>query len=316
MSLKHLFKNFDVEEERRFYRQSVLQARERFLEINPVEKYRTDPVYSVKVDRFRRGIQGRSGTLPKGWILDIGAATAGEATVVCQEGARIIVGDINEAALQVSRERARKFGLIEPACVAMDVHRIPFADASFDCVTVLEALHHFPDQRTAMAEIHRVLKPGGSFYAQEPNAMDPLRRLSEVRDRLRGTIETSFYRSQLERLCRNAGFEDIVVQPGVLGRSSVKLGEIPGYRRWLTRFHSVLQTRFPRAFGSHEIHARKAGVLTGDAPDHWHRLLREPGGAAAVRHDPTTGRWQVDGRDGAFPDLDGIPVLIPSESIQ
>ncbi len=314
MSLKHLFRAVTTEEERNFSRESARRARSRYLETNPLSRYCTDEVYATKVDRIRAGLQGGTGAFPPGWILDIGGATAGEATVLCQEGAKIVVGDINEAALDISRARARKFGLTEPGYVAMDVHRIPFADESFDCVSVVEALHHFPDRVQALREIHRVLKPGGLFYSQEPNGLSPLRRLSEVRDRFRGIIETSFFRGQLLKLCRRAGFQRITVEPGVLGRSSWKLEEVPKYRRWLVHFHSYLQRSFPRTFGSHEIKAVKEGIHGNDSPPaDWRDLLREPGGGAAVRFDAGSGCWRVDGSSRTFPDLDGIPDLVPSD---
>jgi|GEM_PF-2132094 len=313
MGLKHLFKPVTVEEERDFERENVRRKRDRYLGTNPMDRYRTDPFYALKVDRVRKGIAPASGKFPDGWILDIGGNTAGEVTVLCQEGGKFVVGDINEVALEVSRDRVRKFGLREPGYVAMDVHRIPFADDSFECVTVLEALHHFPDYGQALREIHRVLKPGGILYSQEPNGLNPLRRASEVRDRLRGTVEKSFFRGQLIRLCRNAGFEEVSVEQVAGGRSSWKLEEVPGYRRWLARFHGVLQERIPRIFGPHEIRATKGGAAAAPVEQDWRELLREPGGGECVRIAPGGGRWQVGEGSGSFPDLDGIPVMISAD---
>jgi len=314
MGLKHLFKPVTVEEERRFERENVIGKRARYLATNPMDRYRSDRIYADKIDRVRAGLLDDFGKSPAGWILDIGGNTAGEATVLCQEGARIIVGDINEAALDISRERVVKFSLEQPGYVAFDVHQIPFADESLDAVVVLEALHHFPDYDRALAEIHRVLKPGGVFYSQEPNGLNPLRRLSEVRDRLRGTVEKSFFRGQLLKLCRKAGFERITVHPGVAGRSCWKIEEVPGYRRWLAVFHGWLQERFPRLFGPHEIKAFKGGrASTLTAPEDWKSLLREPGGGAVIGFELTTQRWQVSGKPTSFPDLNGIPILIRAD---
>jgi ubiquinone/menaquinone biosynthesis C-methylase UbiE len=315
MGLKHLFKAVTTEEERALSKEAVGSARERYLETNPLARYRNDEAYALKVDLIRNGLRRGGSSLPAGWVLDIGGSTAGEATVLAQEGIKFVVGDINESALDVSRERVRKFGLCEPGYVGMDVHQLPFADNSFHCVTMIEAFHHFPDHERALKEIYRVLRPGGLLYAQEPNGLDPLRKLSEIRDRMRGIHETSYSRRCLLRLFRRAGFERTIVAPGAHGRSSWKLEEIPMYRRWLTHFHSFLQKRWPVVFRSVQITAYKAGVSCGDIGEaKWQDLLRQPGGGAEVEFDSSIGRWRVRGSERTFPDLSGVPVLVVADA--
>jgi SAM-dependent methyltransferase len=60
-------------------------------------------------------------------------------------------------------EAARARGLEAHHAVA---ERLPFADASFDAVFSNAALHWVRDQDAMMAEVHRVLKPGGRFVAE------------------------------------------------------------------------------------------------------------------------------------------------------
>ncbi len=164
---------------------------------------------------------------------------------------------------------------------------------------MIEALHHFPNYAKALGEIHRVLKPGGSFYAYEPNALSPLRRLSEVRDRLRGTVEKSFYQGQATRLCLAAGFEMVQVRAVPGGRSSWKLVEVPLYRRPVARFHGWLQQKLPRMFGPLIITARKAGRLQDEParPEAWKSRLRSPTSGLPLAFDPDSKRWcEVNGR--------------------
>lgn len=49
------------------------------------------------------------------------------------------------------------------------VERLPFADGSFDRIIIVDAFHHFHDQRLAMLDLWRVLAPGGRLVIEEPN---------------------------------------------------------------------------------------------------------------------------------------------------
>jgi ubiquinone/menaquinone biosynthesis C-methylase UbiE len=62
-----------------------------------------------------------------------------------------------------------------------DVEELPFADASLDGVLLSGLVHHLPDPARCAGEVFRVLKPGGSFVAFDPNRMNPFMYL--YRDR-------------------------------------------------------------------------------------------------------------------------------------
>lgn len=57
-----------------------------------------------------------------------------------------------------------------------NVTSLPFANASFDCVVAMHMLYHVPDRAVAIAEMHRVLKPGG-VLAVTTNGHDNLKQL-------------------------------------------------------------------------------------------------------------------------------------------
>ena len=66
----------------------------------------------------------------------------------------------------LSLRQAREHGV---RVLAADATRLPFADASFSCVVAGECLEHLPDLPSAIAEICRVLAPGGSLVIDTLN---------------------------------------------------------------------------------------------------------------------------------------------------
>lgn len=92
-------------------------------------------------------------------LLDVACGT-GDAVVaaagVCDRVAGV---DIADSALATARERAAGAANVELRRAPAD--RLPFGDASFDAVLCTSALHHLPDPRAALAEVARVLRPGG-----------------------------------------------------------------------------------------------------------------------------------------------------------
>ena len=302
----------DAVAERDFERTQIRAKENRYLQTSPLERYQSDDPWRRKVDRIRQAVRDIRGP-----ILDVGGNTGGESTILAQSGYTMIVGDINESALEISRLRARSFDLLEPRYVGLDAHRLPLADESVDAVVMVEALHHLVHFKRALSEVLRVLRPGGLFFTIEPNALDPIRRAAEVRDRFRGTIEKSLSMRQLQRLCREAGFDTTEVGSFGNERSSWKLEEVPRYRRSLSTFHGQLSKRLPRYFGSVTAEARKAGVLEPPAiAFDLHAILRSPLTGLPLTFSNENARWVEQGGAWGFPDRDGIPVLVAEDAVR
>lgn len=93
-------------------------------------------------------------------VLDVGSGNGYVLSKYAQEGAEVYGLDITKAGIALCRRRFDLLGLRGRFQIG-DAQALPFADNSFDCVCSMGVLHHVPDTAKALAEIHRVLKPGG-----------------------------------------------------------------------------------------------------------------------------------------------------------
>ena len=102
-------------------------------------------------------------------VLDIAGGTGdlalGFARAVGPSG-RVVHTDINEAMLREGRTRLLDAGVVLPTMVC-DAEKLPFADASFDFVSVAFGLRNMTHKELALAEMHRTLKPGGRLLVLE-----------------------------------------------------------------------------------------------------------------------------------------------------
>ncbi|MBL0122071.1 MAG: bifunctional demethylmenaquinone methyltransferase/2-methoxy-6-polyprenyl-1,4-benzoquinol methylase UbiE [Betaproteobacteria bacterium] len=88
--------------------------------------------------------------------------------------------DINEAMLRVGRDRLINAGLMLPGALC-DAEKLPFANDSFNLVTVAFGLRNMTHKDQALAEMTRVLKPGGRLLVVEFSQVHPsLRKAYDV----------------------------------------------------------------------------------------------------------------------------------------
>lgn len=107
-------------------------------------------------------------------VLDLGCRS-GALTEHFVEGNEVVGVDIDRVALAKAEERG-----ITP--VLADVAEpLPFPDRSFDAVVAGEVLEHLGFPEALIAEVLRVLEPGGSFVGSVPNAFNVQRRLRFLR---------------------------------------------------------------------------------------------------------------------------------------
>ena len=104
-------------------------------------------------------------------VLDLAGGTGDIAALlkpVIGDKGDIVVGDINAAMLDVGRDRLLDRGLLKGLEWAqMNAEALPFADTSFDAVTIAFGLRNVTDKDQALREMQRVLKPGGRALVLE-----------------------------------------------------------------------------------------------------------------------------------------------------
>jgi demethylmenaquinone methyltransferase/2-methoxy-6-polyprenyl-1,4-benzoquinol methylase len=109
-------------------------------------------------------------------LLDIAGGTGDVAFRVIGKGGEqtcATVCDINADMLEVGRERAAARGLGDAiGFTEANAEALPFADKSFDAVTIAFGIRNVPRIELALAEAHRVLKIGGRFLCLEFSAVD------------------------------------------------------------------------------------------------------------------------------------------------
>ena len=111
-------------------------------------------------------------------VLDLGCAGGFMAEALAARGARVTGIDPAAQAIDAARAHARTGGLR----IGYDVgvgEALPYDDASFDAVVCVDVLEHVADLNKVLAEVARVLRPGGMFLFDTINR-NPLARLATI----------------------------------------------------------------------------------------------------------------------------------------
>ncbi len=204
------------------------------------------------MDRRWRRIAAQSADVPAGGlVLDLGAGTGDLALAFTRHSpaGSVIAADYSIDMLRAARSKLRRVddrGLVCPICV--DALDQPFADRTFDCVAQAFVIRNVADPAHELAEIHRVLKPGGTTVILELVSRGP-GLLSAVADALTRLLvplagrlvagDADAYRYLVEsarafhtahslaRLVEDAGFVDVRSRPFAVGSISILVARKP-----------------------------------------------------------------------------------------
>jgi demethylmenaquinone methyltransferase/2-methoxy-6-polyprenyl-1,4-benzoquinol methylase len=156
---------------------------------------------------------------PGAQVLDIAGGTGDLAKAFAKKvgpTGRVVHTDINEAMLRTGRDRLLDSGIALPTVVC-DAEKLPFADQSFDVVSVAFGLRNMTHKDAALAEMNRVLKPRGRLLVLEfSKVAQPLRKAYDwysfnVLPRLGGWVagDAASYRYLAESIRMHPGQEEL-----------------------------------------------------------------------------------------------------------
>lgn len=148
-----------------------------------------------------------------GLMLDVGGGTGRVAALLQPLVGRLIISD---PSAKMMRQAQNKGHLTSGRLLPVQGHaeRLPFPDAAFARVLVVEALHHFRDQHQAVCELARVLQPGGRLVIEEPDINRLSGKLVALFEKL-ALMGSRFYTpAALREIAATAGLHASIVANG------------------------------------------------------------------------------------------------------
>jgi ubiquinone/menaquinone biosynthesis C-methylase UbiE/DNA-binding transcriptional ArsR family regulator len=143
---------------------------------------------------------------PAATIGDLGCGTGQVSAAVAPFVARVIGVDSSAPMLQAARKRLQEHRNVELR--RGELEALPIDDGQLDIATVMLVLHHVPEPARALADVARVLKPGGRLVA-----VDMLPHDRESYRQQMGHVWLGFSEDHMMRLMADAGFDGTRVVP-------------------------------------------------------------------------------------------------------
>ena len=126
---------------------------------------------------WKRDFAANSGVSLGDRVLDLAGGTGDIAALLCKRvgaNGRVVLSDINEAMLNVGRQRLEDQGIVGNVSYAIaNAEHLPFDSGEFDVVTIAFGLRNVTDKSAALREMYRVLRPGGKALILEFSKVQP-----------------------------------------------------------------------------------------------------------------------------------------------
>lgn len=189
-------------------------------------------------------------------VADLGCGSGAFTDLLRAAGYQAVGLDISPKLIAVGRSKYPGLELVEG-----DIEHLPFSDGSLDGVLLSGVVHHFPDPRRCVAEVHRVLRQHGKFMAFDPNRCNPF--MWAYRDRSSplysstGVTENErpVLASAVRAVFSQGGF---AVNTNYLSGMSYRYVASPAARRFLS-VYNFIDAHF---FNPHILRGLRSFVLT------------------------------------------------------
>jgi ubiquinone/menaquinone biosynthesis C-methylase UbiE len=139
--------------------------------MNWIEKlFINSPLHSVELKKFASFMVQTGGDVKGGKVMEIGCGRGIGVDVIFELfGASYVEAfDYDPAQVRLAKKRLLSRYNDKVRIYEASATQIPSPDSQFDAVFDFGALHHIPDNQSAINEVARVLKHGGRFFFQEP----------------------------------------------------------------------------------------------------------------------------------------------------
>lgn len=113
-----------------------------------------------------------------GPLLDVGGGTGRVAQFLRGKASQVVIADLSFDMLQRAVEKPGLHSVCTPG------ELLPFPNDFFECIIIVDALHHVCDQADTAAEIWRVLKPDGRLIIEEPDVRKGVVKLIALAEKL------------------------------------------------------------------------------------------------------------------------------------
>jgi len=151
-------------------------------------------------------------------VLEFAAGACWFARILSQMGCQVIACDVSRAALDLGRRLFEEQPLLSPPVAKprflhFDGRKLDLPDAAVDRVVCFDAFHHVPNQEAVLAELARVLKPGGVAGFVEPGPHHSASPEAQYEMAHHDVLENDIVLADIAAIAMRVGFTEIRVRP-------------------------------------------------------------------------------------------------------